>query len=412
MTSRSPVTVVGVGDDGCLGLPARAMNAIARADVLVGGERLLGFFPEVRATRIAIKGGLAAVLDRIAELALEQQVVVLGSGDPLFYGIGTQVVQRIGAEHVEVIPQVSSVQWAFARAGLPWHDATLLSLHARGRRGLAVRLRRAVKAAVLTDDENSPPRLATHLLEHGVTGLTAWVCENLAGPGERVRRFELAELATERDIAPLNVLLLARTDPAWRPPPALPYLPEESFARRMPKHGLITKREVRVLSLGALALCPDSVVWDIGAGSGSVAIEAGLLCPEGRIFAVEIDDECVAMCRDNLRHHGADNVEVIHGLAPAALDGLPEPDAVFVGGSKGAMDGIIDHALDRLRPGGRLVVNAITLDNVAEAYRALRGRDLVPDLVVANCARGAPLARYLRYEAQNPVHIFTVEKPR
>jgi len=409
--TRKAVTVVGVGDDGCASLTARAMNAIARADVLVGGERLLAFFPESRGERIAIKGGLGPLLDRVAALADERSVVVLGSGDPLFYGIGGTIVQRLGAEHVEVLPQISSVQWAFARVGLPWHDATLLSLHARGRRGLAVRLRRAVRAAILTDDENSPPRLAAHLLDHGAAGFDAWVCESLAGPGERVRRFALAELAEVRDVGPLNVLLLARTDPAWRPPPRLPHLPEELFAKRMPKKGLITKREVRTLSLAALQLRDDAVVWDIGAGSGSVAIEAGLLCPDGHVIAVEIDDECVAMCRENLRAHGADNVDVVHGLAPAALDGLPAPDAVFVGGSKGAMDELIGIALDRLRPGGRLVVNAITLDNVAEAYRAFRARGLLPELVVASCSRGEPLARYLRYEAQNPVHIFAVEKP-
>ena len=411
--SRRAVTVVGIGDDGCLGLPARAMNAIARAEVLVGGERLLAFFADFKGERIAIKGGLGPVLDRVAAAADERNVVVLGSGDPLFYGIAGTVIGRLGAEHVEVVPHISSIQWAFAKVGQPWHDATLLSLHARGRRGLAVRLRRAVRAAILTDDENSPPRLAAHLREHGVTGLDAWVCENLAGPGERVRRFTLDELAAlpPSEVAPLNVLVLARTDPAWRPPPAVPYLPEDAFARRVPKKGLITKREVRVLSLAALQLRPDATVWDIGAGSGSVGIEAGLLCPDGRVVCVEIDEECVGMARDNVLAHGADNVEVVHGLAPAALEGLPEPDAVFVGGSKGAMSEVIDVALARLKPGGRLVVNAITLDNVAEAYQGFRARGLLPELVVASCSRGEPLARYLRYEAQNPVHIFAVEKP-
>jgi precorrin-6Y C5,15-methyltransferase (decarboxylating) len=412
--SRRAVTVVGVGDDGCLGLPARAMNAIARAEVLVGGERLLAFFAESKAEKIAIKGGLGPVLDKVAARADEHDVVVLGSGDPLFYGIGAQVVARLGAEHVEVLPHPSSIQWAFARVGQPWHDAALLSLHGRGRRGLAVRLRRASRAAILTDDENSPPRLAAHLLEHSVADFTAWVCENLAGPGERIRRFTLDELAAlgPGDVAPLNVLILARTDPAWRPPPAIAYLPEDAFARRVPKKGLITKREVRVLSIAALQVRPDATIWDIGAGSGSVAIEAALLAPDGRAFAVEIDEECVGMARDNVKALGADNVEVIHGLAPAALADLPDPDAVFVGGSKGAMNEVIEVALARLRPGGRLVVNAITLDNVAEAYQGFRARGLLPELVVASCARGEPLARYLRYEAQNPVHIFAVEKAR
>src|SRR5690606_8523805 len=156
-------------------------------------------------------------------------------------------------------------------------------------------------------------------------------------------------------------------------------LPEEDFAKRVPRLGLITKREVRLLSLAAMALAPDATVWDIGAGSGAVAIEAGLLAPVGRVFAIEVDPECVAMARDNARAHGADNVTVVAGRAPDALADLPDPDAVFVGGSKGSMTAIVDVALVRLRPRGRLVVNAITLDNAAEVYQALRARGLTPE---------------------------------
>jgi precorrin-6Y C5,15-methyltransferase (decarboxylating) len=167
---------------------------------------------------------------------------------------------------------------------------------------------------------------------------------------------------------------------------------------------------VRLLSLAELALGPGEVLWDIGAGSGSVAIEAAMLAPEGRVFAVEVDPEGVDICRENARLHGTDNVRVVAGLAPAALAALPAPDAVFVGGSKGAMDELVDVALARLTDGGRLVVNAVTLDNVAEAYQAFRRRDLLPEVTLVNVSRGEPLARYLRYEAQNPIHIFAVTK--
>src|SRR6185312_3584738 len=147
--------------------------------------------------------------------------------------------------------------------------------------GFLTRLKRHAKVAVLTDEENSPPRLAQRMLEHGETGWRAWVCENLAGPGERVRSFEISELASCTDVGPLNVLLLVRTETGWRAPSAIPFLHEDAFAKRMPKKGLITKREVRLLSLATMGIRPDSVVWDIGAGSGSVSIEASLLAPEG-----------------------------------------------------------------------------------------------------------------------------------
>jgi precorrin-6Y C5,15-methyltransferase (decarboxylating) len=405
------VTVIGIGDDGCKGLTSRAMDAVARASWLVGGERQLGFFPEFRGERIVLKSGIAAVIDRVAGLAAEDSVCVLASGDPMFFGIGALVVAKVGAEHVEIIPQPSAVQWAFARAGIRWDDAGFISLHGRPRRGFLTRLKRYAKVALFTDAENSPPRLAAHMNAHDEVGWTAWVCENLAGPGERIRRFEIPRLAAETDVAPLNVLLLVRQDEAWRPPPAISFLHEDAFAKRIPKKGLITKREVRLLSLASLAIRPDSVVWDIGAGSGSVAIEAALLAPEGRVYAIEVDPEGVAICHENLKALAVDNVDVVDGRAPDVLADLDAPDAVFVGGSKGSLEEIIDVAFQRLRPGGRLVINAVTLENAGEAYQALRRRALVPEVTLLQVSRGAPLARYLRYEALNPIQIFAVTKP-
>ncbi|HET9958789.1 MAG TPA: precorrin-6y C5,15-methyltransferase (decarboxylating) subunit CbiE, partial [Polyangiaceae bacterium] len=399
-----------IGDDGCGSLSSRAAGALARAQILVGGERQLAFFPDFAGPRIPLRGDLQAALAQVADLAREQTVCVLSSGDPLFFGIGARIVSAVGSEHVEFIPAPSSVQWAFARTGISWEDALVLSVHGRSAEGFVARVRSAAKVAVLTDADNNPAALAARLIEFGEFGFEAWVCERLAGPAERVRRFTLEELANTRDLDPLNVLLLSRTDPDWRAPCSVPGLPEEAFAKRIPKQGLITKREVRVLSLSALQLRPDSVLWDVGAGSGSVAIESALLAPKGRVYAIEVDPECVAMCRENARAHGADNVRVIAGLAPEACHGLERPDCVFVGGSKGSLTSIIALALDVLRPGGRLVVNAITLENIGEAYAALRERQYEPEVTLVQIARGVPLARYLRYESLNPIHIFAVRK--
>lgn len=408
---RRAVSVVGIGDDGCVGLTSRAMSMIASAQVLVGGERHLAFFPQFRGERVVLRNGLPGALDRVAELAEDHNVCILASGDPLFFGIGSLVIKKLGAEHVEIVPQPSSMQVAFARVGLKWDDAAFISVHGRSLEGLLTRLRRVAKAAVLTDEESSPARIAARLIEHGETAWTASVCENLGGPDERVRWFDLAELARTTDIAPLNVLVLVRTDASWRPPPAIPFSHEDAFAKRMPKKGLITKREVRVLSLAALQIRPTSIVWDIGAGSGSVSIEAAQLAAEGRVYAIEIDPEGVEICRENARTHGVDNVRVVAGRAPEALADLEAPDAVFVGGSKGSMADIIDVALDRLRPGGRLVANAITLENAHEAYQSLRRHELVPAVTLLQISRAEPLAHYLRYEALNPIQIFAVTKP-
>jgi len=388
------------------------MEAVAAAQWLVGGERQLAFFPQFRGERIVLKNGISAALDRITEIANENNVCVLASGDPLFFGIGSLVIKKLGAEHVSVIPQPSSMQWAFARVGLKWDDAAFLSVHGRSGEGFLSRIKRHHKLAVFTDEENSPSRLAASMIQHGETAWKAWVCENLGGTDERVRQFDIAELAQCSEVSPLNVMILVRTDGAFRPPPAISFLHEDAFAKRMPKKGLITKREVRLLSLAAMAIRPDSVVWDIGAGSGSVSIEAALLAPEGRVYAIEVDPEGVEICRENLRTHAVDNVRVVPGRAPEVLGDLEAPDAVFVGGSKGSMDEIIDAAFERLKPSGRLVVNAITLENAGEAYQAFRRRGLVPEVTLLQVSRGEPLARYLRYEALNPIQIFAVQKPR
>jgi precorrin-6Y C5,15-methyltransferase (decarboxylating) len=408
--SAPAVYVVGVADDGCRGLSSRAMDAIARASVLVGGERHLAFFPEFHGERITLRGDLSALLDRVAELAAEHTVCVLASGDPLFFGIGSRVVERIGREHVEVVPHPSSVQWAFARAGMRADDAAVISLHGRSLHGLVTRFRRVLKAALLTDKENTPARIAAHLLRYGERDGRAWVCENLCGPGERVRRFSLEELAQTHDVSPLNVVLLERTG-TFCAPQVIGNLPEEAFAKRIPKKGLITKREVRVLSLAAMRLTPQSVVWDVGTASGSIAIEAGLIAYEGAVYAVEVDAESVDIARENALLHGADNVTVIHGRAPEALDGLAAPDAVFVGGSKGSMEEIMNVALDRLRPGGFLVVNAITLENAHESYAAAKARGLKPEITLVSTARAEPLAHYMRFEAMNPIQVLAVQKP-
>lgn len=413
MSSQRAVTLIGIGDDGCRSLTSRAIGAITGAQVLVGGSRHLAFFPEFEGERITLEGGLVKALDAVAALAEENTIAILASGDPLFFGVGSLVIKKIGAQHVDVIPQPSSIQLAFARVGLKWDDAQFFSVHGRPLAGVANRLRSCAKAAILTDETNNPRAIAEHLLRYGRGEFLAWVCENLGGPGERVRSYTLAQLAQEQDIAPLNVLLLSRVEqePRAQAESVIPFLPEEAFAKRMPKKGLITKQEVRLLSLAKLGLRRDSVVWDIGAGSGSVAIEAALLAPEGQVYAIEVDPQGVQICRDNAVQHGTDNVRVVEGRAPEALSELPAPDAVFVGGSKGSMSDIVSVIAERLRPGGRLVINAITLENCAEAYAALKAEKLPVEVTLLQISRAVPLARYLRFEALNPIHVFSAQKP-
>ncbi|MFL5274404.1 MAG: precorrin-6y C5,15-methyltransferase (decarboxylating) subunit CbiE [Anaeromyxobacteraceae bacterium] len=409
---RRAVAIVGVGADGCAGLSARAVNAVATADVLAGGARHLAFFPQFAGERIVLGKDLAAEVERIAAAADERAVCVLASGDPLFFGIGARLVERVGAEHVDVVPHPSAVQWAFARAGIAWDDAALLSVHGRSLAGVAARVRRSRKAAVLTGGPSGPAALARHLAEHGERGLAAWLCEDLGGARERVRRFaSLEELAAAGEAAPLNVVLLVRDDPGWRPPPALPHLAEEALEMRRPKAGLVTKREVRAVALATLALRPDAVVWDVGAGSGSVAIEAASLALDGRVYAIERDPTSAAHCRANARAHGMDHVVVVEGAAPAALEGLEAPDAVFVGGSGGALAAIAATALARLRPGGRLVVAAVTFETLEAARRALSEGGAEPEVTLLSVSRGTAIGALQRLDPLTPVFLVAATRP-
>lgn len=407
---RRPVTVIGIGDDGCCSLSSAAVQAIASAQYLVGGERQLAFFPEFSGTKIVIKSAIAQLLTRVRELSAENNVCVLASGDPLFYGIGSSLIREVGAEHITVIPHPSSLQLACARAGWDWNDLPVISLHGRPRTGFLSALRQEYRAAVLTDAENSPQNLARWMLDHQQSEWEAYVCENLASTDERVRRFSIAELANCDDVSRLNILLLRRTSERWKAPPVIPYQHEDAFAKRVPKKGLITKREVRVLSLAAMGLRRNSVVWDVGAGSGSISIEAAMLAPQGRVYAIEVEPESTQFCRENVIAHAIDNVTLIEGHAPEALAELEAPDAVFVGGSKGSMRDILEICLRRLTERGRLVVTAITLENVSETYEYLRERGLTPEITLLQASRGERLAHYMRYEAMNPIHIFAVEK--
>ncbi len=404
------ITVIGINDDGCLGLPARAVQVIAKSQVLVGGERHLEYFPQFEGLRIPIKGKISDVIDQIQDLANEHNVAVLSSGDPLYYGIGGRLVKEVGLENVEIISQPGSIPLAFARIGVNWEDAFVISLHGRPRKGFITKIQAHRKIAVFTDDENSPQALAGYMLKFGEEGWKAWVCERLGGVEERIRFFSLEELSQTTGIAELNVLILLRESAQWTPSSVMSFLHEDEFEKRMPKKGLITKREVRLLSLGFMRLKRDAVVWDIGTASGSVAIAAAQMCPGAQVYAIEVDSESVEICKQNLITHKVDNVDVIEGRAPEALKGLPAPDSVFIGGSKGSMRDILELSFDQLKENGTIVVNAITLENVQEAYQYFKEKELNPEIVLLNVSRGVPLAKYHRYEALNPIHIFAVSK--
>lgn len=405
------VTVVGMGDEGCPGLSSIAANAVAKAQILAGGKRHLDFFPQFSGEKIVFKDDLTQTIKRIAELSLEHTICVLASGDPLFFGIGNLIRKKVGPEYVDFIPAPSSVQHAFAKIGIPWDDAEVLSLHGRSSKGLITKLKFLNKVALFTDKINHPKGIASYLLSFNESEWTAFVCENLGGEKERIRKFDLKSLSEEEGIDPLNVLVLIRNSVNWKPPTVVPNVSEENYSKRVPKKGLITKKEVRILSIAFLNIREDSVIWDIGAGSGSIAIEAAQIAKNGKSYAIEIDPEGIEICKQNILLQKTDNVHVISGKAPEVLEKLPDPDCIFVGGSNGDIYEIIRISLNKLSPLGSLVINAVTIDNVSQIYQSFKKLKLVPEVTLLNVSRGRVLKDYLRYEALNPIHIFKIKKP-
>jgi precorrin-6Y C5,15-methyltransferase (decarboxylating) len=408
-TGRGVIHVVGVGREGAEGLTPRALAVVRAAEVLAGGQRLLDCFPDVPAERVKIGARVDDALGAVAARRAERRVVVLATGDPGYFGITRALRRHVPAEDLEIIPNVSALQWAFAHAREPWDDATFLTVHGRPLKGLVDAVRGRGKVCLFTDDTNTPAAIARALLEAGLRGHRAVLCEDLGGPAERVRHLTLDALAGV-DAHPLNTLILLGPEapPAAAGPVAWsPGLPEEAFDQRKPKLGLITKREVRVLSLARLGLRPDSVVWDIGAGSGSVSIEAARLAPRGRVFAVEKNAEDAEIVRGNVARFGVPHVAVVHARAPEGLDALPDPDAVFVGGSGGALAEVLAIAAKRLRPGGRIVVNPITLETLHEAVESYRELGLPHEAILVSIARSKPLLEMMSFEALNPVYVVT-----
>jgi precorrin-6Y C5,15-methyltransferase (decarboxylating) len=403
MTSE-PLVVVGIGHDGPGGLTPAALEHIARACVLAGGQRHLAFFPDWQGEKVLIKTDLPGVLQQLKRCYRQQKTVVLASGDPLFYGIGHLLLQTFPKDDVLFLPHVSSVQLAFARVKESWHDACVVSLHGRPLQTLLAPLHQGVaKIAVLTDAANHPAAVARFLTDHGYMHYTLWVCEDLEGPGERVTQWT-PQTIQEQTFSPLNVMVLLRSPGETRMPAALPLLgiPEEAIAHRQ---GMITKREMRLLALCYLALHPGDVLWDVGAGSGSVSLEAARLSATLNIFAIERDRQAWQQVDTNVHAFALGHVHPVLGEAPEAFNALPDPNAIFVGGSGGRLAELLPAAVARLQPGGRLVMHCITLENFTLAWSLLQQQDLHVDTTTVQLAHATPLGTLHRLEAESPMFI-------
>jgi precorrin-6Y C5,15-methyltransferase (decarboxylating) len=413
---HEPLRVIGIGDEGPAGLAPGVAAHVAAAVVLAGGRRHLDFFPAFTGTRIVIDADRERWLGELRDSYRRQKTVVLASGDPLFYGVGRVLLEAMPREDLIFEPHVSSVQLAFARLREPWQDARIVSLHGRPLDCLLPALEeRAAKIAILTDEQNHPAAIARLLCERRLDhAFELAICENLGGTEERLTRGSARELGT-RVFAPLNVVVLLR-DPAATSAERLSPLPLLGLAEQTLQHrgdpaaGMITRRDVRLLTLGYLELHAGDVVWDVGAGSGSVALEAARLSPSLRVFAIERSPVAALHIEENCKNLGLTRVQVVRGEAPEVLAELPDPDAVFIGGSGRRLAEILEYATTRLRPAGRLVLNCITVESFSLAWDWLRTRHWQVDATSVQLAHSRPLGTLTCFEPEKPITIVRTRK--
>ncbi len=405
-TAAAPrwLSIVGIGEDGIEGLTAVARGLVSGAEIVFGGKRHLALAGAL--IRGAVRPWPSPFEAGVAEVVAQRgrQVCVLASGDPYLYGVGAVLARHVEPAETLVVPTPSAFSLAAARLGWPLADCALVSLHGRELDRVRPHLQPGARVLALTSDDEGPAALAGLLAATGFGASPFIVLEALGGPRERIR----ATTAAQFDLGSVDALNTVAVEvmaaDSARIIARAPGLPDAMFEH----DGQLTKCEVRAVTLSALAPRRGELLWDVGAGAGSVAIEWMLADPSLRAIAIEAQAERAARIRRNAATFGVPGIEIVQGAAPAGLAGFPMPDAIFVGG--GASDpGVLDAVLAALRPGGRLVVNAATLQT--EALLLARHSDLGGELIRIAIARADPVGSMTAWRPAMPVTQWRWVKP-
>jgi len=417
--------IIGVLDNGVHGLTADTLNIIQSANLVIGASRTLKLFAVqiAHAEQKDLTGHLKNVPIWITEaLQANQQVVVLATGDPLCHGIASYLYKKLPADQLQIISNISSIQLAFAQIGLSWQDAKIVSVHSKDANEwtkgagpdhdfypLLQAIFNSDKLAVLTGPENSPDRIARMMLiENIAEQFEISVAENLLCDDEKVIHGESVAFIAEQSFNGNDVVILNRKQPNQSN--ILFGLQDSDFHQRKPDKGLITKREVRAVSLARMQLKPDSIVWDIGAGSGSVGLEAARLCQKGYVYAVEKNTADFEIAGKNSDQLGVYNYHLINNKAPLGLENWPTPDAIFVGGTGGELADLIHLCLNRLSPEGWLVMNFVTIENMTTAIETLKKLDTHWDMTQLQASRSHAILHMYRMQAENPVWVVSAQR--
>ncbi len=396
------LTVVGIGEDGFAGLGRAARRALLDAAIIVGGDRHLAMLPgRIRARREP----WPRPFDVAPVLAYRgQPVCVLASGDPMWFGVGATLARQVPADEWRVLPAPSSLSLAAARLGWPLHELAVVSLVGRSLATLNRHLHDGMRILVLSSDGETPAAIAALLRERGFGETRMSVLEHLGG--KRERRIEaIADAWQAVDVSPLNIVALECRAQGGSSLPLTGGLPDDAFIN----DGQITKRDVRAITLSRLAPRPGELLWDVGAGSGSIGIEWMRSHPACRAIAIEANRERQRFIEHNRDALGVPGLLLIAGRAPDALTDLPAPDAIFIGGGV-TVPGVLETCWARLRPGGRLVANAVTLQGEAAllAWRDRCGGTLTR--IALGVAE--PLGGFDTWRQALPITVLEATKPR
>jgi precorrin-6Y C5,15-methyltransferase (decarboxylating) len=396
------ITVVGIGADGWRSLTGEARDVLAAARAIAGSPRQLALLPELAAQRVRLPSPLLEHLDEIVRE--NPGLCVLASGDPTLHGIGVTLSRRLGAAAVRILPAVSSVSLACARLGWPQQEITVVSLVSQRPEAVLARLQPGARLIVLCRDRHTPAAVARVLADRGWEASELIVLEQLGGPAERVGQpQQAAELAAEA-MADLCVLAITARAGSGAVAGGTPGLPDSAYE----SDGQITRRELRALALAVLRPAPGELLWDVGAGSGSLGIEWLRAEPLARAAAIEARPDRADRVSRNAAALGVPGLQVITGTAPAALAGLPDPEAVFIGGGLTA-DGVLETCWQRLLPGGRLVAHAVTIES--ETMLHSWQRDHGGELVKVAVSYSEPLGVFTAWRPALPVTQWQVTRP-
>src|SRR3984957_4339999 len=403
MSRERWLAIVGIGQDGLDGLVPAAQKLIAQAEFVVGGKRHLALAGSLKAETMTWPSPIEKALDTIEERR-GRSVCVLATGDPFFFGVGTLLMRRFQADEMIAIPAPSTFALAASRLGWSQQDCALLTLHGRPLEAIIPHLQPDARILALSWDGATPAKLAALLTARGMGRSRLTICEAMGGPRERLRATDAQAFALD-NVAALNTIALeVVADHGARVVPRAAGLPDEGFEH----DGQITKREIRAIVLSSLAPRRGELLWDVGSGSGSIAIEWMLADPANRAVAIEARHDRAERISRNALSFGAPGISVVTGEAPHVFTDLPKPDAIFIGGGASG-PAIMDGASGALKAGGRLVVNAVTLETQAACvdWRARWGGELTQIAI----AHGEPVGRYSGWRAAMPIVQWRFVKP-